>query len=157
MQWRKSFGLFSLVKSSVTSLSRHFEKVLKNSENYCGRYKIKTLGHRILMKTKFLENKGNFSSEEKILAPSFSCYRVSQTHGTVFNCPQGFFSSTVEVIISFLQDLWGCSKHNFLKKRQCFRWGKNYGPLFLKKSSVTNPKLQVVRILKVFSPLLLLL
>ena len=44
--------------------------------------------------------------------------------GTVCNCPQGYLTITMEVIISFLQDLRGCWKYNSLKKRQFFQWGK---------------------------------
>ena len=77
--------------------------------------------------------------------------------GTVYKCPKGYLTITLEVIISFLQDLRGCWKNNFSKKRQLFQWGKNYGSHFLVLSNVTNLKRRFVRIHKVFSPLLCLL
>ena len=77
--------------------------------------------------------------------------------GTVCKSSIGFLTITMEVIRSFLQDLRGYCKNNFSKKRQYFQWGKNYGPLFLVLSSITNLKGQFLRVLKVFWPLLNLL
>ena len=77
--------------------------------------------------------------------------------GAVCKCPQRLLTFTVDVMRSFLQDLRGCWQNNFSKKRQTFKWGKNYGPLFLVLSSMTNLKGHFVRVFKVFSPLLCLL
>ena len=76
---------------------------------------------------------------------------------TVFKCQKSSLTITVEVIISFLQDLRGSWKNNFPKKRQSFQWGKVYGHLFLVLSSRTNRRVRFIRVFKVFSPLLCLL
>ena len=47
--------------------------------NYYGSYKIISSAHERLLKTQFFRKKGNLSSEEKIMAPFFSYYRVWQT------------------------------------------------------------------------------
>ena len=79
------------------------------------------------------------------------CYKP---HGTVYYCPQGFLSSTVEVVRSFLQDFWGCWKQIFLKKRQSFQWRKDFGLIFLQLLSAINLRGQFLLVQKLLWQLL---
>ena len=76
---------------------------------------------------------------KKIGRPTF--YRIIESfypHKTTYKVAQGILTFIVEVIRWFLQNLRGCWKHKFLKKRQSFEWRKNFGLIFLVSSSVKN-------------------
>ena len=83
-------------------------------DNYCGSYNIISSGLERLLRTQFFEKKGKLSSEKNdfgLLFLNLTFQRLincDKPPRTVYNCPQGFLTFTVEQIGSVLQDLRGC-------------------------------------------------
>ena len=59
------------------------------SDNYCGRYKINSLGPKGLLKTQTFGKKGKLSSEEKFLAYFSRSIEHDKYQGTIHSGPQG--------------------------------------------------------------------
>ena len=71
---------------------------------------------------------------------------------TVFKCPKGSLTLTLEVILSFLQDLRSCWKNNFSKKKAILPVRKkNYGPPFSRFIKCDKPQRTVCKGLQGFS------
>ena len=88
---------------------------------------------------------------KKTMWPIFSrIIECDKPQGTIFKGPQAILTITVELIRAFLEDLRGCWKHQFLKKRQYFQWKRLCGLFFLVLSNVTNLRVQFLRVHKLF-------
>ena len=98
------------------------------SNNYCGTYKINSLGPKRFLKTQIFGAKGKLSSDEKtwpIFSRTFECEkpRWSKRKG-----PRGFPAFNVEVIRSFFGPK-GSIETKFLKN-SCFHRDNRFRPIF---------------------------
>ena len=95
-------------------------------------------------KHKFLKKK-NFPVEKRF-SPIFSrIIESDKPRNRIWKCPKSILTFNVEVIRSFLQDLRGCWKHKFLKKKATFPVEKRFLPILSRiihcdKSQGTNFK-----------------
>ena len=94
-------------------------------------WKIFSVTPKRLLKTSIFEKKRQTFKWMKDFGLSFCIIGCDKLQGTIDKGPQGILIFTVEVIGSFLWDLTGCCKRKFLKKRQSFLWGKDFGLIFL--------------------------
>ena len=155
-QWTKDFGLLFLLLSNITKIRNFFWGTTRFVWHFFAIDKSLSLGPKRSIARTF--SKISCSHGDRSFWLNFHrLITCDKPPGTVCKCPQSLLTFTVEVMRSFLQDLRGCWKNNFSKKRQSFQWGKNYGSLFLVLSSMTNLKGQFVTVFKVFWPLLSLL
>ena len=79
-----------------------------------------------------------------------SIINCDKAPGTVFKCQKGFLTITVEVIISFLQDLRGCWKNNFSKKKAIFPVRKKLWPPLSRIIKCDKPQSKVYKGLQGF-------
>ena len=77
---KRFLALFLSFHQTYQSSGNNFWGSKRFFDSYCGSYIIISSGLERLLKTQFLKKKtGNISSEEKLMAPFLSFYRVSQT------------------------------------------------------------------------------
>ena len=80
----------------------------------------------------------------------YRMFEFDKPQATVYISPEASLTITDEKLRSFLHDLRGCWKHNFLKKkRQSFQWRKDFGLLFLIWSKIRESRKQLLKAHKV--------
>ena len=85
--------------------------------DFCGNYRSIVLRPKRLLETQIFENEGKTSSEEKKLAFFSRIIEHHKCQRTSFMVPQAVLNITEEPIRAFFQDLRGCWKHKFLKRK----------------------------------------
>ena len=94
-------------------------------------------------KHNFLKKKGTFP-KKKNFWPVFSPkFELDKPQGTALKGPKTTLTITMEVVWSYLQDVRGCSKHNFLKKKANFPVGKGFWPVFHRTFEFEKPQVTV--------------
>ena len=153
-QWKKDFGLFFLILSKITKVKELFLRDHKVCLPFFAIDKSLSLGPKRSI-ARFFSKISCSHGDKRFWLTFLKNINCDKSTGTVCKCSKGFLTITMEVIRSFLQHMRGCWKHNFLKKKGNLpSEEKNYGPLFLVFSSVTNLKGGFVRVFKVFSSFL---
>ena len=134
-------------KDSLQGYSRFFR-------HYYVCYKINSLGHRRLLKTHFFERKANFPVKKSFWPNRPPINECDKPQGTVNISSEARVTITLEKLRSFLLDLRGCWRHNFLKKkRKFFQWRKVFGLIVLLPSSVIKLRGQFILVQKLVSQL----
>ena len=147
---KKSFWPIFLLLSSVKNLKGQFILVQKPVWQLPWETWDRFFRTWEIVENTFFWKKGKLSSEEKFLPFLPPIMECDKPQGTVSCSSEASLTSTVEKLRSFLQDLRGCWKHNFLKKKQYLQWGKIYGPIFRVLSSVAHLKGQFVGVFNIF-------
>ena len=97
-------------KNSLQGYSRFFR-------HYYVCYKINSLGPRRLLKTHFFERNANFPVKKSFWPNRPPIIESDKPQGTVNISSEARVTITLEKLRSFLLDLRGCWRHNFLKKK----------------------------------------
>ena len=118
LQWGKIYGTLFPLLSSVTNLKGQIARVLNFFHHYYVSYNINSLGPRRLLKTHFFERKANFPVKKSFWPNPPPIIECDKPQGTVYISSEASVTISLEKLRSFLQDLRGCWKHNFLKKKK---------------------------------------
>ena len=147
LQWGKIYGTLFPLLSSVTNLKGQFARVLNFFHHYYVSYNINSLGPRRLLKTHFFERKANFPVKKSFWPNPPPIIECDKPQGTVYISSEASVTISLEKLRSFLQDLRGCWKHNFLKKKkEILPVKKKIGLFFLVYSSLTNLRGRFLRV-----------
>ena len=91
-------------------------------------------------KHNFLKKKANFPVRKSFWPVFYRMFEFDKPQGTVYISPEASLTITDEKLRSFLHDLRGCWKHNFLKKKVVFPVKKRFWPTF--SHFIENKKVQ---------------
>ena len=126
---KKLWHIFSRI-IECHNLRRQFFRVHKVFWQKLRSFESKSSGPRRLLKTQFFEKKAMFPVRKKLWPPFSQKIECDKPQITGCKDTQGFFTITVIVIRTILQDPGGCWKHNFLKKKAIFPVKKRFWPIF---------------------------
>ena len=121
---------FFFVLWRVTNLKGRFVRVQQVVRQYSRSFLIISGTPERLLQTQIFEKKAIFPMK-KIMWPTFSRIIECDKHQrTICKGPQAVPTITVESMRAFFQDLSGCWKHKFLKKKAIFQVKKLLWPIF---------------------------
>ena len=153
-QWKEFLASFfshyrvwQTSRDNIWGFTRYFDI-------YCGSYSVNSVTPKKLLKTQLFEKKGNFSSEEKILANFLALSGVWQTSVNTLYGPTKFFDNYCGSYRINSVTPKKLLKTQTFEKKANFQVKRVFGLFFLAFSSVTNLKGQFFRVHKVLWQLL---